>query len=75
LLFSTIAVARTVRAYCAQFDRPIASISTNSVACSCWAGETMPRKMPKTKSATRMAGKDSWMSAMRMISASVRPPT
>ena len=48
---------------------------TNSAVVSCWFGGISPRATPKMSSAISRPGKESWMSAMRMISISVRPPT
>ena len=42
-----------------QFDRPIATVITTNVICSCSDGWIRPRAMPNTSSATRMAGNDS----------------
>jgi hypothetical protein len=41
------------------------------------ANTTLPTPLPRMASiinATRMAGKDSWMSTMRISSASIQPP-
>ena len=66
----TIVAPRTVRANWAQFDRPMATMSTQTAALSCWLGGMMPRAMPKISNAIRIAGNDSWISAMRMITLS-----
>src|SRR6185437_59535 len=72
---STMVEPRTVRAYCTQKERPIDRINTSWARLSWnWRG-TMPRMMPSTSKAMRMAGKLSWISAMRMMMASVTPPT
>ena len=65
---------RTVRANCAQLASPIARISTQTAAPSCWLGGMSPRAMPKISRAMRMAGKESCTSAMRMMTASHTPP-
>ena len=45
------------------------------IAISSWrCTEMMPRTTPSISSATRIAGKVSWTSAMRMITASTAPP-
>src|SRR6185312_8758148 len=72
---STMVEPRTVRAYCTQKERPIDRISTSSARLSWNSRGTMPRMMPSTSKAMRMAGKLSWISAMRMMMASVTPPT
>ena len=75
LFFSTSTEPRTVRAYCTQNDRPIAPMITNSAISSCFCTEIRPRTTPSINSATRIAGNVSCTSAIRMITASVAPPT
>ncbi len=72
---STMVEPRTVRAYCTQKERPIDRISTSSARLSWNSRGTMPRMTPSTSKAMSMAGKLSWISAMRMMTASVTPPT
>ena len=74
LLRSTRVEARTVRAYCAQLDRPIATMITITAVVSYCCGGISPRATPKISSAIRMAGKESWMSATRMMTISILPP-
>ena len=75
LFFSTMVEPRTVRAYCTQFDMPIAKISTAMATLSCAPRGSMTRATPSINSAIRIAGNDSCTSATRMITASTRPPT
>ena len=74
LFFSASVELRTVRAYCTQSDRPIATTSTYTAILSCSAGGTTPLNTPKISSATRIAGKLNCTSAMRMIRLSTQPP-
>src|SRR5438105_8538305 len=74
LFFSTIVDPRTVRAYCTQFDKPIAAINTASATSSCAPRGSTTCATPSIKSAIRIAGNESCTSATRMISASMRPP-
>src|SRR5471032_126242 len=75
LFFSTRTEPRTVRAYWTQKLSPMAPMMTNSAISSCLCTEIRPRTTPSISSATRMAGNVSCTSAMRMITASVAPPT
>ena len=72
--FCTIVDPRTVLANCTQFETPMARtrirIENDARVCSGSAASAMP----PSSSATRMAGKVSWMSAMRMRTASTGPP-
>ncbi len=65
---------RTVRAYCTQKLRPIATTSTASVLIASRRLPNTDLATPLTKSAIRMAGKESCTSAMRMIRPSTAPP-
>ena len=76
LFFSTSVEPRTVRAYCTQFETPIAKISTNSaIGPPCVSRGSTARATPSIRSAIRIAGNDSWTSATRMMNASILPPT
>ncbi len=73
---STSVEPRTVRAYCTQLARPIEPTSTPIASQSlCASRGSSARAEPSISSAIRMAGKDSWTSATRMMKASTRPPT
>ena len=74
LFFSTRTEPRTVRAYCTQKLRPMAPMMTNMAISSWRCTEMMPRTTPSISRATRIAGKVSWTSATRMITASIAPP-
>ena len=73
--FSTMVEPRTVRAYCTQPAKPMASTSTGIASSSCRSPGSATRATPSIKSAMRIAGNESCTSAMRMMSASKRPPT
>src|SRR5882672_3950144 len=72
--FSTRVEPRTVRAYCTQAERPMAMISTGTAIASCAPAGSAMRATPSISNAIRIAGKDSWTSAMRITSASSHPP-
>ena len=74
LFFSTSVEPRTVRAYCTQPEIPMDKISTGIAISSCELAGSATRATPSTSSAIRIAGNESWMSAMRMMKASMRPP-
>ena len=69
-----MAELRTVRANCTQSERPIDSISTQTAIWSRISGGVNPRATPNISMAMRMEGKVSWISAMRMMTASTQPP-
>src|SRR6185503_12761311 len=72
--FSTMVEPRTVRAYCTQPAKPMASISTGIAIRSCDSLGSATRATPSMSSAIRIAGKESCTSAMRMMTASSAPP-
>ena len=74
LFFSTSVEPRTVRAYCGQFETPIATMSTMSATSLCALRGSTARATPSMRSAIRIAGKESWTSAARMMNASSLPP-
>ena len=57
--FSTRVEPRTVRAYCTQAERPMATISTGTAIASCAPAGSAMRATPSISSAIRIAGKDS----------------
>ncbi len=73
--FSTMVEPRTVRAYCTQPAKPMDRISTGTTISSCRSPPSATRATPSMSSAIRIAGKESCTSAMRMMTASTRPPT
>ena len=76
LFFSTSVDPRTVRAYCTQFEMPMAKMSTNNaIGPPCVSRGRTARATPSIRSAIRIAGNESWTSAMRMMKASTLPPT
>ena len=75
LLRSTRVEPRTVRAYCTQNDMPMEKTRTQKAVSSRRTSSRMPCTTPSISSAIRIAGKVSWMSAMRMITVSRVPPT
>ncbi len=64
-----------MRANCGQRLMPMAKISTYTSSASCSGPGSTTVTTPSTSRAIRMAGKVSWMSAMRISTASVMPPT
>jgi len=70
---STKVLPRTVRAYCTQPVKVMEAINTPKAKASCACGNKA-RPTPAMSSATKMAGKDSITSQVRMISASHLPP-
>src|SRR6266513_2645980 len=57
--FSTRVEPRTVRAYCTQADRPMATISTGTAIASCAPAGSAMRATPSMSRAIRIAGNDS----------------
>src|SRR6266850_4021478 len=57
--FSTRVEPRTVRAYCTQAERPMATISTGTAIAPCAPAGSAMRATPSISSAIRIAGKDS----------------
>ena len=74
LLRSTRVEPRTVRANLGHSETPMARMTTKRAIWSCTSRGTAARTMPSISRATRMEGKVSWISAMRMSSASTVPP-
>ncbi len=74
LFDSTRVEPRTVRAYCTQNDSPIARTRTVNAESSRLRSGNSPRAVPSMRSAIRIDGKVSWMSAIRMMSVSTHPP-
>ena len=73
LLRSTSVEPRTVRAYCTQPVSVMEMINTPKATESAALGNSA-RPTPAIRSATRMEGKDSITSQVRMMSASTLPP-
>ena len=71
---STEACARTVRAYCIQADRAIATTRTAPAPISRRSGGKVARAMADTSIAIRMVGTDSSTSPTRISTLSVKPP-
>ena len=71
---STIVEPRTARAYCTQPGRAMAMITTPKASVSSAFGKSA-WPTPANSSAIRIDGNDSITSQMRMMSASMRPPT
>ena len=69
LLRSTSVTPRTVRAYCTQNDRPMASTRIQNLPPSIVWFLKIASATPSISSAVRMAGNVSCTSAMRMITA------
>src|SRR6218665_257821 len=65
---------RTVRAYCTQFDNPIAATTTQMATCSWISLGSTVRARPSISKATKIVGKLSCTSARRRIKLSRRPP-
>ena len=73
LLRSTSVVPRTVRAYCTQPVSVIEMMSTPKATLVCALGKSA-RPTPAIKSATKIGGKDSITSQMRISKVSIQPP-
>ena len=74
LFFSTNVDPRTVRAYCTQFEMPIAKMRTKSATEPCASRGSTARVTPSISNAIRMAGNESCTSATRMMKPSTLPP-